>query len=60
MTAYVYKNDLLAPYLALPQGEKVQAECTSYLLCRRFPQRANPSQKTFGLTVTAAFAQKPL
>ena len=23
----VYHNDLLAPYLALPQGEKVQAEC---------------------------------
>lgn len=27
MAAYTYHNDLLAPYLALPQGEKVQAEC---------------------------------
>ena len=26
--ANVYHNDLLAPYLALDQGEKVQAECT--------------------------------
>lgn len=26
-TGYVYRPDLLAPYLALPQGEKVQAEC---------------------------------
>lgn len=26
--AYVYHNDLLNPYLALPQGDKVQAECT--------------------------------
>jgi glutamine synthetase len=25
--AYPYRNDLLAPYLALPQGDKVQAEC---------------------------------
>lgn len=25
--AILYRNDLLAPYLALPQGEKVQAEC---------------------------------
>jgi len=25
--ANVYHNDLLAPYLALPQGDKVQAEC---------------------------------
>ena len=22
-----YRPDLLAPYLALPQGEKIQAEC---------------------------------
>jgi hypothetical protein len=27
MASLPYKNDLLAPYLALPQGEKVQAEC---------------------------------
>jgi glutamine synthetase len=25
--ANVYHNDLLAPFLALPQGDKVQAEC---------------------------------
>ena len=25
--AQLYRPDLLAPYLALPQGEKVQAEC---------------------------------
>jgi hypothetical protein len=30
----VYHNDLLSPYLALPQGDKVQAECKlSALLC---------------------------
>ena len=23
-----YRPDLLAPYLALPQGDKIQAECT--------------------------------
>jgi hypothetical protein len=27
MASIPYKNDLLAPYLDLPQGEKVQAEC---------------------------------
>lgn len=27
MSNYPYRNDLLAPYLALPQGDKVQAEC---------------------------------
>ena len=27
--AQAYRPDLLAPYLALPQGEKVQAECMS-------------------------------
>lgn len=26
--AYKYNNELLAPYLALPQGDKVQAECS--------------------------------
>jgi len=25
--AHLYHNDLLAPYLALPQGDKIQAEC---------------------------------
>lgn len=30
-TGYVYKPELLAPYLALPQGEKVQAECMRFL-----------------------------
>ena len=25
--AYLYHNDLLAPYLALPQSGKIQAEC---------------------------------
>jgi len=29
MADITYHNDLLAPYLALDQGEKVQAECTS-------------------------------
>jgi hypothetical protein len=29
MAAYTYKNDLLAPFLALPQGDKIQAECRS-------------------------------
>ena len=27
MANITYRNDLLAPYLALDQGEKVQAEC---------------------------------
>jgi hypothetical protein len=27
MASYTYRNDLLAPYLALPQGDKIQAEC---------------------------------
>lgn len=27
--AHAYHPELLAPYLALPQGEKVQAECMS-------------------------------
>jgi len=31
--AYVYHNDLLAPYLALPQGDKIQAECAFPFLC---------------------------
>ena len=30
---YTYRNDLLAPYLQLPQGDKVQAECTFIILC---------------------------
>ena len=29
---YTYRNDLLAPYLQLPQGDKVQAECTFIIL----------------------------
>ena len=29
MASYQYNNALLAPFLALPQGDKVQAECTS-------------------------------
>lgn len=28
-----YHNDLLAPYLALPQGGKIQAECMSIQPC---------------------------
>jgi hypothetical protein len=27
----VYHPDLLAPYLALPQGDKIQAECELFL-----------------------------
>lgn len=27
--SYLYRPDLLAPYLALDQGEKIQAECVS-------------------------------
>jgi hypothetical protein len=30
-----YNNELLAPYLALPQGEKVQAECALPYLSHR-------------------------
>jgi hypothetical protein len=29
--AYTYKPDLLAPFLALPQGDKIQAECKSHV-----------------------------
>lgn len=27
MASFPFHNELLAPFLALPQGEKVQAEC---------------------------------
>jgi hypothetical protein len=30
MSAFTYRPELLGPYLALDQGEKVQAECTIY------------------------------
>lgn len=33
MAAFTYHNDLLAPYLALPQGDKVQAECMCIQPC---------------------------
>jgi len=33
--SYPYRNDLLAPYLALPQGDKVQAECELLIFDRR-------------------------
>lgn len=36
MSTFPYRNDLLAPFLALPQGDKVQAECKifpSYTAC---------------------------
>lgn len=33
--ANTYHNDLLAPFLALDQGEKVQAECMFPLCSRR-------------------------
>jgi hypothetical protein len=33
--AGLYHLDLLAPYLALDQGEKIQAECMSTLLFLR-------------------------
>ena len=31
-----YRNDLLAPFLALPQGEKIQAECEHSIHHRPF------------------------
>jgi hypothetical protein len=57
--AIPYNNNLLAPFLALPQGEKIQAECTSpsffvlYFL-------SNPPNQMFGLMATAGFVQKLL
>lgn len=35
--AFKYNNELLAPYLALDQGDKIQAECSYYIiLCLLF------------------------
>jgi hypothetical protein len=31
MAAYTYKPELLAPFLALPQGDKIQAECMHHI-----------------------------
>lgn len=57
--AYIHRNDLLAPYLALDQGSKVQAECTPprHLLCMPH-SLIFPLLQTFGLMVTVVFAQK--
>jgi hypothetical protein len=60
--AYPYRNDLLAPYLALPQGDKVQAECEILSLSYRFQKKfshANLNLQTFGLMVMAVFVQRP-
>jgi hypothetical protein len=50
--AHQYRPDLLAPYLALPQGEKIQAECmfdpSSHFI---FNSGADLYMQTFGLTV---------
>lgn len=60
--AYQYHNDLLAPYLALPQGDKVQAECELLLLSYRFQKKfsdPNLNLQTFGLMAMAVFVQRP-
>jgi hypothetical protein len=60
--AYQYHNDLLAPYLALPQGDKIQAECEIHLLSYRFQQKfshANLNLQTSGLMAMAVFVQRP-
>lgn len=60
--SYLYRNDLLAPYLALPQGEKVQAECAFHFLSYRFKKKfshANLILQTFGLMAMAVFVQRP-
>lgn len=57
--AYVYQPELLAPYLALPQGEKIQAECKLVLVCLIKPVHdAHSTTQTFGSMATAAFAQR--
>jgi hypothetical protein len=52
-----YHNDLLAPYLALPQGDKIQAECTYYPYVSRCVISA--AQQMFGSTGMAVFVPKP-
>jgi len=39
--AYTYRNDLLAPYLQLPQGDKVQAECASIMFITLAPSESH-------------------
>ena len=53
--AYEYRPDLLTPYLALDQGEKIQAECMlepfPYFV---FDRGADIRTQTSGSTVTVA------
>jgi hypothetical protein len=58
--ANVYHNDLLAPFLALPQGDKVQAECklfSNFSLVWSSDYRNHRNQMC-GLMVMAVFVQR--
>lgn len=57
---YTYRNDLLAPYLALDQGEKVQAECMSTPKSAYTDPKIHPSFQTSGSMVTAVSVPRPL
>jgi hypothetical protein len=58
MAAFPFKNELLAPYLTLPQGGKIQAECENlsyaYLISHIFTSAA----KMCGLMATVVFVQR--
>lgn len=56
MSSYLYRNDLLAPFLALPQGDKIQAECMSVSLTSGYPLTS--SEQMFGLTAMVVFVQR--
>lgn len=56
--ANVYHNDLLAPFLALPQGDKIQAECSSHLFIFHIPYLILHQQQMSGLMATAGFVQR--
>jgi len=45
--AYTYRNDLLAPYLQLPQGDKVQAEC-AFIMFIMFSSESHPFCRRLG------------
>ena len=45
--AYTYHNDLLAPYLQLSQGGKVQAEC-AFIMFIMFSSESHPFYRRLG------------
>jgi hypothetical protein len=52
----LYRNDLLAPFLALPQGDKIQAECKFVSLTSGYVLTSR--EQTFGSTAMVVFVQR--